>query len=109
MNPTYVFKQAVTFGKGLTYSKGIHRVPENVTKFPYFLDLQKAGLVVSTENGAVGPAVPPVSQLEIQKKAVQAVKAQGEKTAKDAAAAKAAAPASEATPAVSVAVKKGKS
>ena len=73
-SPVYLFKQAVTFGKGMTYSKGTHRIAAGVSDNPYFQKMISAGLVVKA--GDAGVPSQPVSQLEKQKIAIEASKAQ---------------------------------
>ena len=73
MNQVYLFKQAVSFGKGMTYFKGIHTVPEQVVKLPYFQKLMKAGLV---GPAGVGASVKAPTILDGQKKAVESAKDQ---------------------------------
>jgi hypothetical protein len=90
-SPSYLFKQAANFGKGLTYSKGLHRVAAGVSDNPYFQKLLKAGLVVEANAapGAPNSSVP-LSIIERQKKAIDSGKAQASAKAKSAPAPKAA-------------------
>ena len=73
MNQVYLFKQAVSFGKEMTYFKGTHAVPEQVVKHPYFQKLLKVGLV---SLGGVGALVKAPTVLDGQKKAVASAKDQ---------------------------------
>jgi hypothetical protein len=71
-NPQFVFKQAAQFGKGLVFSKGIHRVAPDVVKHHYFQTMLKAGLIVPA--GAEAPKsaalkAPPAGSLAAQQKA----------------------------------------
>jgi hypothetical protein len=76
-NPMYNFLQAANFGKGLTYSKGLHRVAPGVSDNPYFQKLLKAGLVVQANVASGDPAaLTPTSLVEKQKKAIESAKAQ---------------------------------
>lgn len=94
-NAQYLFKQAASFGPGLSFSKGIHRVSDGVLKHPYFQKLLKAGLVVEAAKGATGSSVP-LSQVEQQKKAIDSSKAQASQKLAKAAEEDAKAPAKDA-------------
>jgi hypothetical protein len=74
-NAQFLFKQAASFGPGLSFSKGIHHVGDGVQKHAYFQKMVKAGLIVEAKNGAAGASVP-ASQIENQKKAIDSAKAQ---------------------------------
>lgn len=81
-NPVYLFKQAASFGPGLSYSKGVHRVPESVLRHAYFQKLLKAGHVVEASKGAGGGAhgaVPVQKPVDAQKRAVEASQAEAKR------------------------------
>lgn len=78
-NPVYLFKQAASFGEGLSYSKGVHRVPEKVLRHPYFQKLVDAGHVVDASKGAAGGADQPVKPVDAQKRAVEASQAEAKR------------------------------
>lgn len=79
MNPVYVFKQSVSFGKGLLFQKGTHRVDPKVSALPYFQKLVRAGLVVKAgevaPKGAAAIAPPPTKVAAQQKAAIDAQQA----------------------------------
>ncbi len=79
-SPVYNFKQAATFGKGLTYAKGTHRVAPGVSENPYFQKLVTAGLIV--QAGSNEGASEPTSIIERQKKAIDSSKEQSAAKAK---------------------------
>lgn len=71
MNPVYVFKQSASFGKGLLFQKGTHRVDPKVAALPYFQKLVTAGLVVKAGDAApkVAAVAPPPSGVAAKQKA----------------------------------------
>lgn len=71
MNPVYVFKQSASFGKGLLFQKGTHRVDPKIAAHPYFQKLVAAGLVVKAGDAAPKGAavVPAPSGVAAQQKA----------------------------------------
>lgn len=83
-NKSYLFKQAASFGKGLTYSLGVHRVPGEVIKHHYFQKLLKAGLVIETSAGAAGSEAGSPSRVDSQKRAIEAAKEEASKKLADA-------------------------
>ena len=78
-NPVYIFKQAVSFGKGLSYSVGQHRIDPKIASLPYFQKLLKSGLVLATDGSKPAPAAPSAARNQVlanQQKAVASAKAQ---------------------------------